>query len=312
MKIRLTMIAALSCCLLLSACGGRDTATAPQTSSASSKSESKVPTSSSSEEKEDDDTPETLTFRDVYGTSYEVEINQDVPATVFDKDSFVHDGDRLTYDDGTYTSQLGVDVSGHQGNIDWKKVKEWGADFAIIRIGYRGYGKTGNLCVDNYAVTNLKNAKAAGLDVGVYFFSQAINEDEAIAEADLAVKTLEGMDLDLPVCFDPENILNDDENHTLNKDARSSSVTPEQFTKNSVAFCKHIKEAGYKPMVYANMLWEAYQLDLSQLPDIPVWYADYEDKPQTPYAYEFWQYSNEGQVPGISGACDLDIRLIRK
>lgn len=89
-----------------------------------------------------------------------------------------------------------------------------------------------------------------------------------------------------------------------------SSVSREQFTRNASAFCDRIKKAGYKPMVYANMLWEAYSLDLSALTDIPVWYADYEKLPQTPYDFDFWQYSNEGVVPGISGACDMDIQII--
>lgn len=86
----------------------------------------------------------------------------------------------------------------------------------------------------------------------------------------------------------------------------------EQFTKNTLLFCELISEAGYEPMIYSNMLWEAYQLDLEQLSAYPIWYTDYEPQPQTPYHFEFWQYSNVGRVDGISGNVDLNIQLIEK
>ena len=110
--------------------------------------------------------------------------------------------------------------------------------------------------------------------------------------------------LDLPVVYDPESI--------LDAEARTDDVSGEQFTKNTVAFTKAIKDAGYEPMVYSNMLWEAFELDLKELPDIPIWYADYEPLPQTPYDFTMWQYSNEGNVKGISGVVDLDIQLFAK
>lgn len=247
-------------------------------------------------------------FRDVYGQTYETYTDPSIPANEYDDRSFVHNGSFLSYKDEGHSSRMGVDVSGHQGSIDWKKVKEAGIDFAIIRIAYRGYGHTGSLNEDSLARKNIKDAEAAGLDVGVYVFSQAINEKEAAEEADYAISILGGRDLDLPVCYDPEHILLKD--HSKDPAARTSSVSREQFTRNASAFCDRIKKAGYKPMVYANMLWEAYSLDLSALTDIPVWYADYEKLPQTPYDFDFWQYSNEGVVPGISGACDMDIQII--
>ena len=212
-------------------------------------------------------------------------------------ESFVHDGDKLIYTDGDYL--LGVDVSHHQGDIDWDAVKSAGYDFAILRIGYRGYGKEGTLNQDREFENYYKGARDAGLMVGVYFFAQAINEDEAKEEADFVLEILSGRELDLPVVYDPESILDDE--------ARTDDVSGEQFTANTGVFCETIAADGYKPMIYANMLWEAFELDLEQLSEYPLWYADYEPVPQTPYDFVIWQYTNEGSVPGISGVCDLDI-----
>ena len=247
---------------------------------------------------------EILHFVDVFGEEYEVEIDPDIPKHPYDLSLFEHKGQKLTYDDDKWTSRLGIDVSHHQGDIDWKMVADQGFEFAILRIGYRGYGKEGKVCPDNKYQEYIKGAKEAGLDVGVYFFAQAVNEDEAIEEAEFVLKILDGTKLDLPVVYDPESILDDE--------ARTDDVSGEQFTKNTVAFLQTIKEAGYEPMVYSNMLWEAYELDLKELQGIPVWYADYEILPQTPYDFTMWQYSNEGKVRGILGVCDLDIQLIKK
>ena len=137
------------------------------------------------------------------------------------------------------------------------------------------------------------------MEQGVYFFAQAINEAEAKVEADFALKSLAGRSLDLPVVYDPESILDDV--------ARTDNVSGQQFTANTKVFCETIKAAGYEPMIYANMLWEAFELDLSRLKGYPIWYADYEDKPQTPYDFVIWQYTNEGSVPGVEGVCDIDI-----
>ena len=236
-------------------------------------------------------------FRDVFGEEYEMNINPDVPAVTYSKDAFLHDGDKVSYTDGKYS--LGIDVSHHQGEIDWDKVKAAGYDFAILRIGYRGYGQTGSLNRDEKFEENYKNAKAAGLSVGAYFFAQAINEQEAKEEADFVLEILDERPLDLPVVYDPESILDDE--------ARTDNVSGQQFTKNTRVFCERIEESGYRPMIYANMLWEAFELDLSELLDYPIWYADYESVPQSPYAFEIWQYTNEGQVPGVEGPCDINI-----
>ena len=248
--------------------------------------------------------PEILQFVDVFGNPYEVEINPNIVKKKYQDANFIREGDKLIYEDDNYISRLGVDVSYHQGSIDWEKVKADGYDFAMIRIGYRGYGTEGSLNLDTSFHDNIRNAQNAGLDVGVYFFAQAINEEEALEEAEFVLKYLNGYQLQLPVVYDPESILDDD--------ARTDNVTGEQFTKNTEVFCERIKEAGYEPMIYSNMLWEAYKLDLEQLAAYPVWYADYEPLPQTPYNFSMWQYSNSGTVDGIRGAADLNIQFIEK
>ena len=117
------------------------------------------------------------------------------------------------------------------------------------------------------------------------------------------LNNLEGYELQLPVVFDPERIRDDE--------ARTDDVAGEQFTKNTVLFCEKMKEAGYQPMVYSNMVWEAFEFDMEQLADYPIWYADYETMPQTPYDFTFWQFTEKGYVDGIEGQLDLDVQFCR-
>ncbi len=267
---------------------------------------------------EEDATPTTFTFVDAFEESYEAVIDPDVKRHSYDFANLSSDDptgpksgsnhkvrtERLTYEDDNYTSMVGVDVSHHQGEIDWESVKADGIEFVFIRIGFRGYGEAGNLKPDENALTYLSEAKDAGLKVGVYFYSQAINETEATEEAEFVLQRLNGIKLDLPVVYDPEHVLDDV--------ARTDDVTGEQFTKNTIAFITAISDGGYQPAIYANMKWEAFELDLSQFGDTPIWYADYEAWPQSPYDFSIWQYSNTGRVAGISGDVDLDLAFIKK
>ena len=252
---------------------------------------------------QEDNKQKVLNFVDVFGKEYTVKINSKVKKNPYIKEGFCHRGDMISYiGDTRYTSRIGIDVSHHQSDINWEKVKEQGIEFAFLRIGYRGYGKLGKICKDKEFEANIKNAQKQGIDVGVYFFSQAVNEREAQEEADFVIKNLENKQLQLPVVFDPENILDDD--------ARTDNVSGEQFTRNTISFCKRIEAAGYTPVIYSNMLWEAYQLDLEKLKNYSIWYADYETEPQTPYYFEYWQYTNQANIEGIPGKVDMDIQLI--
>ncbi|MCR5201469.1 MAG: glycoside hydrolase family 25 protein [Lachnospiraceae bacterium] len=243
-------------------------------------------------------------FLDAIGNLHVITVDQNVKMHPYDKEKFKRKGNTMTYEDDKYKSRLGIDVSHHQGNINWTKVKNAGYKFAFIRIGYRGYGKDGTVNIDSMFEKNIKGAHEAGLDVGVYFFSQAINEKEAKEEAEFIIKIIKNYEIELPVVFDPEEITTDE--------ARTDNVTGEQFTKNTLAFAKKIKSAGFKPMLYSNFMWEAYKYDMKKLNKIDFWYADYQEKPQSPYDFEFWQYTEKGTVPGIEGAVDLNIQMIEK
>ncbi|MCR5785636.1 MAG: glycoside hydrolase family 25 protein [Eubacterium sp.] len=222
----------------------------------------------------------------------------------YDWSYLINDGQDVSYDDGIYTVKKGIDVSYHQGEIDWNEVASDGIEFAILRIGYRGYGSEGTLNEDVKFREYIDEAHAAGISVGVYFFSQAISEEEAEEEAQFVLDILADYEIELPVIYDPETISDDD--------ARTDDLTGEQATKNTIAFCDYIEEAGYKPMVYSNMVWEADYFDMSELTDYEFWYADYEKYPQTPYAFSMWQYTEKGSVAGISGRVDLDVMFVEK
>ena len=200
-----------------------------------------------------------------------------------------------------YKMRYGIDISKHNGNVDFNKVKKAGFDFVFIRIAYRGYGSKGNLKVDEMQDKYLKEAKEAGLKVGAYVFSQSINEEEAKEEAKLAIDLLKDYKLDLSLVFDPETIKGDT--------ARTDDISGEQFTKNAIVFCEEVKRAGITPAIYSNLVWEDYYYNLEKLKDYEIWYADYNKLPQTPYNFKYWQFSEVGIVDGIDGNVDLNVMI---
>lgn len=269
----------------------------------STESTSTESTSTESSSTETEKEPELFHFVDVNGTQYQTEIVENAAKHSYNWDYLQYDANGISYTgDNNYIVRKGIDVSKWQGDVDWKKVKAAGYDFAFIRLGYRGYGEEGTIKLDATFRQNMQNARKYGIDLGVYFFSQAINEAEAIEEANFVLDALKNYKLQLPIVFDPELI--------NGADARTDDVTGEQFTKNTIAFCETIKQAGYEPMVYSNMYWQAYLFDMTQLQDYPFWYADYEVEPQTPYEFSFWQYSDTGIVDGIEGNVDLNLQFI--
>lgn len=190
----------------------------------------------------------------------------------------------LKYEDDKYVSKVGIDVSYYQGEIEWEKVKQAGVEFVIIRLGYRGYGN-GKLVVDKNFHKYIQEAINVGIDVGVYFFSQAINEQEAIEEADFVINNIQKYDIAYPVCFDTEKIKNDI--------SRAENLSINERTNVTVAFCEKIKNAGYVPMIYANAKWLTTVLDLHKLQQYKIWYADYQAEPIYPYDFTMWQYTEE-------------------
>lgn len=225
-----------------------------------------------------------------------------VPVCTYKEENFITDenGYMYYYEDEELCSYVGVDVSDFNGYIDWQAVKDSGVDFAMLRIGGRGYGEEGNMYDDTYFTDNLRRAKQAGLMVGAYFFSQAITAEEAEEEAEYALSLLAGASLDYPIAFDWE-IIGGDEG------ARTDNISPDTLTACARAFCDKIKDAGYTPALYTGSQLAYYKYDLSQLSDVDIWYAFYNDTPDFYYNYTIWQYSCTGQVAGIEGNVDLNI-----
>ena len=186
----------------------------------------------------------------------------------------------------------GIDVSSHQGVIDWPAVAESGVEFAMIRLGYRSY-RDGSLNVDAQALYNLTEARAAGLKVGAYFFSQALNEEEARQEAAFALEILDGRPLDLPLASDWEQVAGS---------TRTGEMTPETLTACVHAFCGSLE--GYTPMVYFNLDLSRTLLDVETVAEYDFWFAQYAEAPEFTGPIRFWQYSDEGEVPGITEKVD--------
>jgi len=196
-------------------------------------------------------------------------------------------------------SSPGVDVSAYQGKIDWKKVAASGIEFAIIRLGYRGY-ESGKLVEDDYAVQNLNGARAAGLKVGAYFFSQALSIKEADQEIAFMMDILDGFLPDMPLILDWE---------IPASSARTTGMDARTLTDIQKHYCAEITERGYEPMVYFNWHQSENLYYLSELEDYPFWLALYQDRMTYPWKVEMWQYTDKGKVPGISGPVDLNVYM---
>jgi len=198
-------------------------------------------------------------------------------------------------------SYKGVDVSAFQGDIDWQQVKDSGIDFAIIRLGYRGYGKAGKMVEDEYVQDNLKEATEVGLPIGAYFFSQALNIKEVDEEIEFMLKILGDYKLELPIILDWE-IPGAENPRTKGMDART-------LTEIQKYFCRVMTEKGYDPMIYFNWHQSEHLLYLSELEDYPFWLALYQDRMTYPWRVEMWQYTDQGRVPGIAGNVDLNVYI---
>ena len=196
------------------------------------------------------------------------------------------DGVRGRYLGAEYATRWGVDVSNHQGTIDWAALKRQGIDFAYLRLGLRGYGEKGSLYPDRSFDSYYSGARAAGIDVGVYFFSQAVNNDEAIEEADYIKSLLGDETIDFPVAYDWEIIKDDD--------ARTDGVSAAQATACAKAFCNRVKELGYTPIIYSPSKELYFKYDLTQLADFDIWYCEYANVPTFYYQFSMWQYSSSG------------------
>lgn len=245
--------------------------------------------------------PMTSGYIEYHGKQYPVQWN--VPAAPYNTDLFVKDGSIMYYNDPGYNTVLGIDVSSHQGEIDWQKVAASGIEAAMIRLGYRGYGSEGTLNMDPCFQQNLAGAMNAGIKVGVYFYSQAVTALEAADEAQFVLAALAGVPLDYPVVFDWETVSADG--------ARTKGLSNTVLTDCAITFCETVALAGYRPMIYYNLPVAYTHYQLERLAAYDKWFAQYGvTKPGMYYDYRIWQYSDSGSVPGIDGKVDMDLIFI--
>ena len=214
---------------------------------------------------------------------------------------------KYSYEDENFSSMFGIDVAEFQQEIDWKKVKEDSVEFAYIRLGRRG-ATQGDLYMDDRFEANYEGARENGIKTGVYFFSQALDEKEAIEEAHFVLSALENKPIDLPIAYDLEEVFLED-----GLVSRIFLLDKEQLTKNAIAFVNEIKKFGHEAIIYTYPYWLTNFYILDEIRDIPMWYAQYDvSKPEIDNPIMIWQYSNKGTINGISKDTDLNIMFIRK
>lgn len=205
------------------------------------------------------------------------------------------------YEDSKQVSFVGVDISKAEGYVDFNKLKKAGVDFVMLRVGARGYS-SGQLVIDEYFSDNIKRATDAKLEIGLYFFSQAITEAEAIEEANLVMQQIEGYTVRYPIAIDMEYVDNDT--------SRIEGVSRADKTTITKAFLDTVQKAGYEPMIYGDKQWLIKQIDLSKLTGYSVWLSQLEDVPDYPYRFSMWQYSRSVSLDGISGYANMNISFI--
>lgn len=229
---------------------------------------------------------------------------EEVPLNTLDHSRLkLEENNRYTYYDenGECISRTGIDVSYHQGDIDWEKVAADGVDFVMVRVGYRGY-ESGIMKADERADEYISGALEAGLDVGAYFYSQAVTEAEAAEEAVFTAELLKDYKITYPVVFDWE--LPGDDN------ARTKDVSAETLNKCAAAFCSEISKLGYTPMIYSGLKMALCKYDMRSMCVFDFWYVEYKDghnPPLYPYELDMWQYASDGRVDGIDSDVDMNI-----
>ena len=232
-----------------------------------------------------------------------IKTEADIDAEAEDSAQAVEDADNTEVTSSrnlTGNQVLGIDVSKWQGEINWNMVKDAGIEYAIIRCGYRG-SVTGSLVEDPYFEQNIKGALAAGVKVGVYFFTQATNEVEAVEEASMVVSLIRDYDIEYPVFIDTEG---------AGGNGRADGLDVDTRTMVCDAFCRTVENAGYEAGVYASRNWYNNRVNASSLEKYVIWLAEYRSAPSYQGYYQMWQYTSKGSVSGITGNVDLDISYL--
>lgn len=234
------------------------------------------------------------------GEFHFVPINDELEKNTYMQENLqvLESGEFQYLQDGIVVSHKGIDVSSHQGKIDWQRVADDGVEFAFIRTALRGYG-SGKLVEDENCEANIKGARDAGIHVGLYIFSQAVNEEEILEEANMIIDDAREYGVDGPIVIDVEKV--------SSSSARMNALTSEERTNLVLLFCQTVENAGFKPMIYHNTEMGALMIDVAALEDYDKWYASYAETMFYPYQYDIWQYSSKGKVDGIDTDVDMNI-----
>ena len=230
----------------------------------------------------------------------------EIPINSYNTDNFVmnDDGYMEYYDeDGNRISHLGIDVSYHQTEIDWDKLKQSPCEFVMIRCGFRGYTE-GGLKEDEKFREYADAAVEAGFPIGVYFFTQATSREEAVEEADFVLSLVKDYPLSYPIALDCE--------YVSDSNARTNLIemTKEERTEYALTFCERIKENGYYPIIYASENWLRRSLDATMLQEYEIWAPQYLDQNDFMYDFTIWQYTDAGSMPGVKGNVDINISMV--
>ncbi|MCL2254839.1 MAG: glycoside hydrolase family 25 protein [Lachnospiraceae bacterium] len=236
------------------------------------------------------------------GTSEWILINPYITRNNYDPLGFILRRDRMGYfEQERQISKIGIDLSSQNGKVDFRRVKNDGIDFVMLRVGARGY-ESGHITVDDDFTENLDAALNSGLNVGVYFFSQAINAEEATEEANLIIEKLAERKITYPVVFSMDQIAFDT--------SRIDKLSRAEKTEITDTFCNYISGAGYVPMIQGTKQWLIEQIDLTKLMNYEIWLAQPGDLPDYPYKFQIWNYTHKGSVAGVNGDVNMNICFI--
>ena len=236
------------------------------------------------------------------GTKEWVDINEDLPASKYNFDNLKYQKPIMKYyKDGKPASWFGVSIDASQGEVDFDKLKKAGCDFCMIKIGARGYS-SGRIVMDENYKTNLRNAYEAGLDIGVYFCSQAVTKSEAREEADVLMDAIGRYDIDYPIVFVMEDVEDDM--------PRIDALGVKEKSDIARAFMKEVADAGYTPMIYGDLEWLMTMVDMERLEGYDVWYSQDADEPDYPYEFGMWEYELNGSIKGVSGDVRMSISFV--
>ncbi len=254
---------------------------------------------SDKDKKDDEEEAGSIQVRHSDGTKEWVDISEDIPKNSYDYTKLTYQKPIMNYyENGKLVSKCGVDISANQQDVDFSKLKSAGCDFVMIKVGARGYS-SGNIVFDENYEDNIKAAKKAGLDIGVYFCSQAVSKSEAREEADELIDAISSYTIKYPVVFVMENV--DDDM------ARIEALDTTERTQIAKAFMDRVEDAGYTPMIYGDLEWLMTMVDMDTLQDYEVWYAQDADEPDYPYEFGMWQYDSDASIKGIDGDASMII-----